>query len=273
MGNKIRIGIISLGLIGGSILKSLMKYDYEFICITRNQETINKLKEMNVCASNNIEDLKGCNVVFVCSPMQNTLEILDKLENILLETTIVTDVCSLKEFVCQKQHPYIFIPSHPMAGKETSGFDVSDENLFKGAKWVLTPFEDTQEEHIKFLCEMISKTGAENIIANPKEHDKAVALISHMPLVLSQSLIKAVEENTLAKKLASSGFRDMTRLALSNTVMANDMVTLNNANILNAIELLKHVNVELLNNYTFEEIEQIKQIRNTIYSKDGKNFF
>ena len=82
MDNKIKIGIISLGLIGGSILKSLMKYDYEFICVTRNQKTIDELHKMNVCASNNLEDLKECDFVFVCSPMRCVLDILDKLDDL-----------------------------------------------------------------------------------------------------------------------------------------------------------------------------------------------
>lgn len=273
MNNKIKIGIISLGLIGGSILKSLIKYDYEFICITRNHETIKKLQKMNIFASNNFEDLKECNFVFVCSPMQNTLEILDKLESILSNKTIVTDVCSLKDFVCQKQRPYVFIPSHPMAGKETSGFDVADENLFKDAKWVLTPLKNTDKENIEKLIALITKTGAKHIITNSIEHDKAVALISHMPLVLAQSLIKSVEENNLAKTLASSGFKDMTRLALSNSVMAKDMIELNNNNILQALELVNNNSLSLMDNYTLDKIEDIKEIRNTIYSTDGKNIF
>lgn len=273
MDNKIKIGIISLGLIGGSILKSLMKCDYEFICVTRNQKTIDELHKMNVCASNNLEDLKECNFVFVCSPMQNTLEILDKLENILYSETIVTDVCSLKDFVCQKQRPYIFIPSHPMAGKETSGFDVADADLFKDAKWVLTPFEHTDKKNIQSLIELISKTGAKCVISSSKEHDEAVAIISHMPLVLAQTLVKIVAENNLAKMLASSGFRDMTRLSLSNSIMAKDMVELNNANILKALELVNINSSKLIDNYTIDEVENIKEIRNTIYSKDGKNIF
>lgn len=273
MSNKLKIGIISLGLIGGSILKSLRNFDYDFICVTRNDETIDKLNKMGINATVEYEKLKECNVVFICSPMRCVLDILDELENILSETTIVLDVSSLKSFVSKKQRPYIFIPSHPMAGKETFGFDVADENLFKRAKWVLTPFENTDEKNIQIVKDLISKMGAEIVITTAEEHDRAVALISHMPLVLSQALVKMVEDNNLAKKLASSGFRDMTRLALSNFVMAQDMVELNGENILKSVQLLENNLKNLINDYKEDEVDKIKQIRNQIYSIDGKNIF
>ena len=266
-----KIGIISLGLIGGSIFKALKKHNFEIICFSTNEKTRNLILEQGFNASDTIEDLKICDLVFVCSPMRNVMEILDKLETIVNENTIVTDVCSLKEFVCKKQRPYVFIPSHPMAGKETSGFDVSDENLFKDANWVLTPLDNTSEEKINQLQKIIKFMGAKVTFANPQQHDEAVGLISHMPLVLSQALIKSVENNSLAKILASSGFRDMTRLCLSSTVMAQDMVEMNGDNIKSALKSVFENSDALIENYSNEIIEKIKKTRNEIYSKDGKN--
>ena len=92
--------------------------------------------------------------------MSKTLEILDKLETVVCKDTIVTDVCSLKGFVMQKERPYTFIGSHPMAGTEHSGFDASFEALFEGAKWVITPFESTPYNAVDKLSSLISLTGA-----------------------------------------------------------------------------------------------------------------
>lgn len=262
-----------MGLIGGSIFKALKNHNFDLVCVSSNEKTRNAIKEQGFLASENLEILKDCDLVFVCSPMRNVLEILTKLENIVSQNTMVTDVCSLKEFVCQDKRPYIFIPSHPMAGKETSGFEVSCEDLFKDAKWVLTPFEDTSKEAMNTLKEIIQLTGAKIVETTAKEHDKTVALISHMPLVLSQALVEAVKDNDLAKTLASSGFRDMTRLSLSSTVMALDMIEMNGKNINDAISSVLGESEELLNSYTKEKIEKIKDIRNEIYSKDGKNIF
>lgn len=96
--------------------------------------------------------------------MNKTLEILDKLEEILLPDTVVTDVCSLKSFVCKKRRPYKFVPSHPMAGTEFQGFENSFEELFKGAKWVITPVFGKDET----LIELIEQMGAKPVITTPE---------------------------------------------------------------------------------------------------------
>ena len=251
-----KIGIIGLGLIGGSIFKALRDREYDVIGVSSS------VKEENI--SNNYNTLKDCDLVFVCTPMNKTLEILDKLELILPSTTIVTDVCSLKAFVSKKQYSYKFIPSHFMAGTENSGWEASFSELFKNAKWVITPVQEFVEEQKK-LEMVINSMGAEVIITTPEEHDKAVALISHMPLVLAQALCKNILGNELAKILASSGFRDTTRLALSNIEMAGDMVTLNNANIKDSLESLKYCIENLLNSDYIEQAKNIKEFRKNLY--------
>ena len=97
-----KIGIISLGLIGGSILKSLSAAWYEICAVTRNKQAVQAAKAYTPYVSDDMSTLQGCNVIFVCSPMSKTLEILDFLENIADKDTIVADVCSLKSFVMQK---------------------------------------------------------------------------------------------------------------------------------------------------------------------------
>lgn len=248
-----KIGIIGLGLIGGSIYKDLTKLGYDIVGISQSQTGENIYK--------NYDNLKDCNIVFVCSAMNKTLKILDELENILHPNTVVTDVCSLKQFVCNKQRPYKFVPSHPMAGTEKKGFENSFEGLFKGAKWILTPIFGTDENLIKIIKEL----GAEPVITSPKEHDEAVALVSHMPMLISQAIFKTAQNNELALKIASSGFRDMTRLAMSNEEMANDMITMNAENIQNSIlQLYKSIG-DLTNSNYFEQITEIKSNRQKMF--------
>ena len=236
-----KIGVIGLGLIGGSIFKKCRE-KYDVVGVSRS------VKEENV--SSDYSTLKGCDVVFVCTPMNKTLDILDKLENYLDENTIVTDVCSLKEFVSHKSYKYKFIPSHPMAGTEHSGWEHSFAELFKGAVWAVTPKEDTDLKDFGVLKTVIESTGANVIMTTPLEHDRAVALISHAPMLVAQALCKNIEDNELAQKLAASGFRDTTRLALSNTEMANDMVVMNGENIKDVIKLLnENVNKLFAGNY------------------------
>lgn len=250
-----KIGIIGLGLIGGSIFKSLKALNYDVIAVSKSQDGENIFKSYDV--------LKECDLVFVCTAMNKTINVLDELENYLPETTVVTDVCSLKEFVCKKARTYKFIPSHPMAGTEHKGYENSFEGLFKGAKWIITPCFG--EEGIENLLEIIKFLGAVPIITTAKEHDEAAAMISHMPMVVAQALMHAAKDNPLALEMASSGFRDMTRLALSNEEMANDMVTMNHKNIEQAILRLYKAIGDLTNGDYQNTIAEIKSIRSKMF--------
>lgn len=254
-----KIGVVGLGLIGGSIFKSLTALGYDVCAVSNSMQGILP----NISADYNI--LKDCEVVFVCTAMNKALEVLDTLEHILSPETIVTDVCSLKTFVCQKERPYIFIPSHPMAGTEHKGFENSFDGLFQGAKWVVTPCFIVPKEARQTLEKLIKELGAEPILTTPKEHDEAVALISHMPMVVAQAIYLAASENKLALDIASSGFRDMTRLAMSNEEMASDMVNMNAENIQNAIlKLYKAMGDLTCKNYA-ETISKIKSQREKMF--------
>ncbi len=246
-----KIGVIGLGLIGGSIYKDLKKLGYDMVAVSKSQNGEGIYKDYSV--------LTDCDLVFVCTPMNKTLAVLDDLENILKPETVVTDVCSLKRFVCQKERPYKFIPSHPMAGTEKQGFENSFEGLFTGAKWIVT------KNPPQLLAEIITALGAELVITTPEEHDEAVALISHMPMVVAQAIFKAASNNKLALKIAASGFRDMTRLAMSNTEMANDMVNINADNIEKSLlNLYKSIGDLTCGNY-LSQIEDIKLNRQMMF--------
>lgn len=263
-----KIGIIGLGLIGGSVFKALSKSGkHEFYLVTGNKETVKKTEKCCKIAGSDYNILKECEIVFVCTPMKNMNETLDKLENFVKKECIVADTASIKGFVRKKSRPYRFIPTHPMAGTENSGFDASSAELFIGAKWVITPFEYKNTEIIE---ELIKETGAKPIITTPEKHDEAVALISHFPMFLSQVLFKTAEDNELALKLASSGFRDTTRLAMTNSVLAEDMLNFNGENIEKA---LKKFNFECENikiGYS-EKIKAVAEKRRKMYSENGKN--
>ena len=251
-----KIGVVGLGLIGGSIYKSLSsKYELVGVSSTVKGENI----------SNDYNTLKDCDLVFVCTPMSATLGVLDKLEVYLTPNTIVTDVCSLKSFVSKKIYSYKFIPSHPMAGTENSGWDSSFPELFQGAKWVITPLNGVVINEQEILEKVIELMGAEVLITTPEEHDKAVALISHMPMVVAQALCENIKDNKLAQELASSGFRDTTRLALSNLQMATDMVSMNSENIKQAFNGLQNSLECLLKNDYEQKATNIKEFRKKLY--------
>lgn len=270
MDRNLKVGVVGLGLIGGSIFKALCALHCTVYGVSRSNQTIQQAKAYSENVSKSMLDLKNCDVVFVCTPMRCIEPVLDKLEGILPKETVVSDVSSLKRFVCNKKRNYKFIPGHPLAGTEFAGFDHSFESIFQGTKWVLTPGNEVGDKDIKKLTDIIEVLGAKPVFADPKEHDEAVALISHMPMLISQAIFNTAKDNQLAMKLASSGFRDMTRLAMSNEEMAVDMINLNSKNIQKALLKLYSSVGELLEKDYGSQIKEIKKDRQIMYI-NGKN--
>ncbi len=255
-----KIGVVGLGLIGGSIFKKLLELNYDVIGISNSQNG----KKQNI--TNDISKLKNCDLVFVATPMNSTINKLKEIEKVVGKNTVVTDCCSLKEFLTKEKFNFKFVPSHPMAGTEFQGYENSYAEMFEGAKWVITPLDKTDTKQLE---EIIKKLGASPIKTTAEEHDKAVALISHMPLLISQGLMATIKDNILAQRLASSGFRDMTRLAMSNLEMAKDMVEKNHENIEQSLLTLYTAIGDLIKNYP-KSIIEIKQNRSKMYN-NGKN--
>lgn len=247
-----KIGVVGLGLIGGSIFKRLKQEGFEVVGVSKSQAD----KHQDVFGD--YDSILDCSLVFVCTPMNKTLAVLDELEGVLPSETIVTDVCSLKSFVSEKVRKYRFVPSHPMAGTEKSGFENSFAEMFEGARWAITPIDDT---NTTMLVDVICKMGAEPVFTTPDEHDEAVALISHMPMVLSQALFHAASKNPLAMKLAATGFQSMTRLAMEGEEMACDMVNMNYQNIFNSLSKVRLALEELNSENYLDLIKQIKEKR------------
>ena len=258
------IGVVSLGLIGGSILKALYNKGHKLFAVTGSSQTLKDAEKYTNLISVDMSILSDCDMVFVASPISKTEEVLDKLEHYVNKECIVLDCASVKEFLMKKR-PYKFIGSHPMAGTEHSGFSSSFKELFVDAIWVLTPFKETSQYDIEKAKDIISLMGAKPLIANAKEHDNAVALISHLPLLISQSLVYCIKDNQLAQTLAASGFKDSTRLAMSNTQMAVDMMEYNSKNIDSAKQSLIDSLDFLKEGKNIQVLEQIKAIRKKMY--------
>ena len=261
----LKIAIIGLGLIGGSILKSLGESDWEIAAVSKS--SYDKAKSYTPYASDMIEDVRGADVVFVCTPMNEAKNTLKRLENIVSPKCIVCDVCSLKGFL-EGGYKFNYIGTHPMAGTEESGFDASKDDLFLGAKWVITNRNAILEEIIKFM-------GATPVLMDAKTHDFAAAQISHLPMLLSFALFNSVESDE-AKTIAASRFRDTTRLALTNEVLAGDMLKLNKKNIDKSLDLfIKELNYlkNLKDDERIKVLKNISQKRAQMYDKKGKNKF
>lgn len=290
MGQMKTIAVVGLGLIGGSIAKKLKGSDYRLIGVSGRQATVDKALQEGLIAegSTDVSLVKDADVIFVTVPVNKTIPILKEVFAVAKQDAIITDGASVKgcimDFVNANPTPVNFIGGHPMAGTENKGLEASFAELFEGAKWVLTFSKWTTLEDINTLAALIKQLGAETVTADPYEHDKAVALVSHMPLLLSQALFSLVagypDEGVreLAMQLAASGFRDTTRIAGTNPDLTVNMLIENKENVRSSLEklIMQAGSLSVLLNDTENYVGvsgKIADIRRKMYSPDGKNIF
>jgi prephenate dehydrogenase len=228
MPEKLKVGIVGLGLIGGSIEKRLgLKPDlYEVKAVSVSQERLFTLA-----------DLKEEDIVFICSPQSKVRSVLDQIalmqskdEN-AFQRTIITDVASTKSKIKHEAELLglkNFVAGHPMAGTEKQGYDAAFPELFEGAKWIL----DSSSGEYPILEKLIKEElGAVIEYLDAEVHDQAVAVTSHLPLVLSVALAKLGIDFPVSKKTIGPGFKGMVRLAQGNVAMGKEIIDLNRHNI------------------------------------------
>ena len=244
------IGIVGLGLIGGSLGLKLQRLNHTIFGITNNN--LNKKKAITRKLANHVSCdlgiLKDCSLIILALPIKELINPRKELISVIPKEAIVTDVGSIKEPIIntwEKIHP-LFIGSHPMAGTEQKGVDSGFESLLDNAKWIITPTSKTNLNALNTLISLINSMECKIYQTSPKEHDKAVSFISHLPIFVASSLIKTayIEHNKplldLTQKLASTGFSDTTRVGGGNPNLGLDLATNNQQNILNALKEFKN---------------------------------
>ena len=272
-----KIGIVGLGLIGGSLGLKLQSLNHIIYGVANNEFNKKKAKEKKLAnfVSCDFSLLKECELIVLALPIKDLINPSQRLIASIPKETIVTDVGSVKEPIIntwENLHP-LFIGSHPMAGTEKKGVDAGFEGLFiKNAKWIITPTQNSDLNAISTLSELIKSMNCEIYHSSPKEHDEAVSLISHLPIFLASALIETVNNKNnqslldLTQKLAATGFADTSRVGGGNAQLGLDLAMNNQINVLNAINnfknnlnklesYIKEKNWELLSNKLYEAKE------------------
>ena len=245
-----KIGIIGLGLIGGSLGLSLQKLGFEVYGVTNKIVTAERAKERGLAdlISTDPKILNICDIVIIALPIDQLLKPDPKLINSLPANAVITDVGSVKAPVLkiwQKLHPN-FVPSHPMTGNSNAGVEAGTDNLFQGKPWVCTPNEQTNVEAVQVIQDLAISLGCKWITADATSHDQAVAIISHLPVIISAALLKTASTQTnksilkLSKSLASSGFADTTRIGGGNPKLGMLIVKENHSAIIQCLNSYKH---------------------------------
>ena len=237
-----KIGIVGLGLIGGSLGIDLTKQGYEVVGVSRRQETCDIAVKNKVVsqASTGFQILADTQLIFVCTPIAHILDTIAKITPHISSETIITDVASVKESIVEPATKLWtnFVGSHPMAGTANQGILAAIPELFKNAPCVITTVDETNSEAVKSVTQIWQKLGCNIYNATPLNHDRAVAWISHLPVMISANLIDSCvnfqdpEVVNLAKQLASSGFRDTSRVGGGNVELGLMMAQYNRQQVL-----------------------------------------
>ena len=226
------IGFIGFGLIGGSIAKGLKKVhpEYRIIVTSRSKAPLYEAQKqgvVDIVATEVDNSFKNCDYIFLCTPVITITYYLQALKNVIKPECIITDVGSVKGYIHQAVHDAgldsQFIGGHPMAGSERSGFNNSSDTLLKGAIYILTPTNESPADKLDWLKQTVEELGAIPVVMNYKQHDYAVAGISHVPHLISASLAILAKNNDDYENhmhtLAAGGFKDTTRIAASSPEM------------------------------------------------------
>ncbi|MBA2469845.1 MAG: prephenate dehydrogenase [Chloroflexia bacterium] len=236
------VTIIGLGLIGGSIGLALRRWSAangNALHLTGFDDDMDKQsRAKKVGAVDDTEwslanAVEKADVLIVATPVGSMREVFENIGDKLKQGAIVTDTGSTKTDVLEwaKLLPshVNFIGGHPMAGKSES-LEAADADLFAGATWVVCPSVTASESSIKNVLGIIAATNAEAFFVDPVEHDSYVAGVSHLPFLVAATLVDTVAADASwrdMKSLASSGFKDTTRLALGSPTMHRDILLTN----------------------------------------------
>jgi len=246
-----KIAVLGLGLIGGSlglalrkagVAKNIAGYDSN-PDVTRHALARGAITHLYHTGE---EAVQQADMVVLATPILALPALLERIAPVLKPGALVTDTASTKAQVltwAQTLLPanVVFVGGHPMAGREHSGIEAAEEKLFEGCSYCLTPTMETPPEAIAHLSAIVMRLGARPFVLDAERHDRLVAGISHLPFLLSSTLVQVLareEDWPEMMNLAAGGFRDMSRLAAGSPTMYRDICLTNKQAILSWLDAL-----------------------------------
>ena len=239
--------LIGIGLIGSSIARILKKKKLsKKICIySRTLNTINKAKKLKLghFYTNNLEEsVKGSDLIIICTPLSTYKAIFHKISKNIIDDAILSDVGSAKLKVVKifskiKKIKFNILPAHPIAGTEKSGPEAGLAGLFNKRWCVITPMGKNDKKSLNKFKKLWVNFGSKVQIMNATNHDKILAITSHVPHLISYSIVSSTlkanaKEKSQIVKFSAGGFRDFTRIAASDPLMWKDIFLHNKTNLL-----------------------------------------
>ncbi|AGA69772.1 prephenate dehydrogenase [Desulfitobacterium dichloroeliminans LMG P-21439] len=260
---KPRACIIGLGLIGGSWAGALTGKGWSVSAVECDGESLEaaKSREWILEGWPSLPENLDVDLIILATPITLLAGTVTEIRGRIPAGSLITDVGSIKREICQATEnleSVYFIGGHPMAGSEQRGFRYSSPDLFNGYPYVLTPHQDCPQELVNQFSSLVQSLGARVIFREYEEHDHEVALVSHVPHLLSLALALAASEGFPEGKpleLAGRSFREITRLVDSSPEMWREILLRNASAILYSLDIWE---------------EKLKEIRGVIEHSNGE---
>jgi prephenate dehydrogenase len=244
--SNLHVCIVGLGLMGASLAMALRDHAAQITGVARRAETAREAAARGMVAAATTDFAAGvapADVVVLAAPVRTIIAQLRTLSGTFKPGSIITDLGSTKTEIVAAMNDLplsVFaVGSHPMCGKEVTGLDAAERDLYRGKRWILTRTARTDDHALEVIKSLAESTGAVTLELDPARHDLLLAFASHLPYSLSVALVTATEQASLNDptvwKVTASGFRDTSRVAASDVTMMLDILLTNACAVTNAI--------------------------------------
>jgi prephenate dehydrogenase len=241
-----QLGLIGCGLMGGSFALALKRAGLvkRIVGYSKSPSTTERARQMGVIdveAPSALLAVSGADIVLLAIPVSATEATFKAIRHLVGPNTLIMDVGSTKRDVVDAARRMLrndvgsFVPCHPITGKEVSGVEHADADLYVGKQVILTPIERTLTVQLKKANDVWTALGCHVIQMSPQSHDAAYAAVSHLPHLIAFALINSITNQECGKDylaLAGPGFRDFTRIAASDPQMWRDILIANREELL-----------------------------------------
>jgi prephenate dehydrogenase len=271
-----KVTIIGVGLIGGSIGLGIKKKGLaeEVVGVFRRSSTLKRALKCRAIDNGTLsmeEGVKGADLIIIATPVSLIPSMAGEAMRYAKKGALITDVGSTKKWIVSRIEPMggLFVGSHPMAGSEHAGVEFARPDLLQGSPCIVTKTTKTDSGTLAAIVDFWKALGARTSVLSPEAHDRSVALISHLPHIVAFSLAGAVPAKELP--YAAEGFKDTTRVAMSDPELWADIFLSNRREISKSIDVferyLNSLKKAIMNNkhkQVVKLLEKAKAVRDSI---------
>ncbi len=267
-----QLGLIGCGLMGGSFALAMKKAGLvkRVVGYSKSPSTTERARQMGVIdveAPSALMAVSGADIVLLAVPVSATEASFKAIKHLITPNMLIMDVGSTKRDVVDasrrvlKDQAGVFVAAHPIAGKEVSGVEHADVDLYQGKQVILTPTERTLTVQLQKATDLWTALGCQVLKMSPEAHDAAYAAVSHLPHLIAFALMNAITDQPNGRdylSLAGPGFRDFTRIAASDSQVWRDVLMANRQELLAQSKLFQKAMLNLERMISSDEPEALE---------------